>query len=502
MQDLKEMILLLEQNNLPPLRHQKNGADAQMEALYTGIQSGKVHTDEEAMHFVYGPAASGASYQKLKSDLRDRLLEGILQIKCNPGEASDYQQAHYECYREWAAVRFLTGRNANTAALSVATRLFAKVKKFRFTFLCIDIAAYLRAQYSLREINRRKYKEACAAYEYYRNLFEAEAKAEERYTTLMSRYVDNRAAFLNDHKLAIAYAEELQPYMQSYQGYRLQLYGYLVGLIRHTAANDYQQAAAVCKEAIHYFKSLPFDARVPLQIFYHQQLICHIQLRQAQEGEATARHCQQYLKTGTFNWFKFRETYLYLLLHTRQYGKAAQILAATRQQEQFEHLPEPTREVWAIYELYIYLLHAMGHIGSSGPQKTKPAPLIPEIPSTPNDKTGQGAAMLIIKTIIQLQEKRYPELVDQTEALEQYCHRHLRSKNTRRSYYFIKMLLQIPPSGFDPAGVAGKVKPLQKQLNAAPQFVADQTLELEIIPFDHLWSLVLEILDKNKGKVS
>ncbi len=495
--DIKEMILLLERHKVSPLPATRKKNGSKLKSLYDAIHHGKVHSDKDAMQLLYGHTNAGTPYRKLKSDLREKLLESVLWIKNNQSKSSDYQRAYYDCHRQWVTVRFLTGQNANTAALSVATSLFNKAKKFDFTLLCVDIASYLRTQYSLREKNDRKFKEVSEAFEHHKELLDAELKAEERYTKLLSLKVNNQSAFLKDQSLAISYEEELRPLLKKHKSYRLQLYGNLVSLTRYIAANDHQKAIEVCDNAIRFYKSRPYEAAVPLQIFYYQQLISQVQLRQVDAGEETARMCQKYLQPGTFNWFKYREMYVQLLLHTHRPEKAAQAISETISQEQFEFLPDYTREVWLIYQLYVYFL---SNDRNKNGHKLKLAKIINEVSHASKDKAGLNLAILIIRALIQLKERRYREVIDEVEALEQYCYRHLRGKNTRRSYLFLKMLLQIPLSGFDASTLSGKVKHLQQKLEASPLSIADQTLELEIVPYEYLWMEVLKTLDENNGK--
>jgi hypothetical protein len=120
MQDLKEIILLLIQHGIYPLK----GADAKSKllAFWDGIAKGKFSTDEAAAKALYNDIVEGSKCRKLKSDFRDRLLDAVLDIDGNQKNNSDYQKAYYECHKHWTVVRILTGQNANSAALSVATR--------------------------------------------------------------------------------------------------------------------------------------------------------------------------------------------------------------------------------------------------------------------------------------------------------------------------------------------------------------------------------------------
>ena len=504
MQDLKELILLLTQHNVHPLKHLVGSSDSKLLALYEGIVKGKFNTDEDAAAALYQGKAAGSHYRKLKSDLRERLLEHVFQINTDQSNYSDYQKAYYDCHKQWVVVRFLTGQNANTVALTLANRLLRVSEKFDFILLCMDIASYLRIQYGLRESNDKRFREANQQFEHFRKVYDAECLAEELYTTLVVRTVNNRSAQQEVHDMAEEFFSRIKPVMEQYQTYKLHMYGYMIGLMYFTSTNDYRTALQYCDEAIRFFKARPYEARVPLQIFYYQHLICNIQLRQFEEGKHSAQECIRLMQEGTFNWFKYRELYLHLLLHTQQYDEAASVLLETLEHPRFEFLPDNAAEIWRIYESYIYYLATAGKMAVPAKNKFKLAKFINDLLIFNKDKSGMNIAIIIIKWLTLLQGKQYGKILDEVEATEQYCYRHLRGDNTKRSYYFLKMLLQIPMGQFDPEAIKPKVERFRASLEQTPLQLANQTYEIEIIPYEDLWNLAMESLAKEaepaKGK--
>lgn len=497
MQDLKEIILLLIQHSIYPFK----GAEAKSKllALWDGIAKGKFSTDEAAAKALYDESFEGSKYRKLKSDFRERVLDAVLEIDGNQKSYSDYQKAYYECHRQWTVVRILTGQNANAAALSVATRLLRQAEKFDFTLLAMDIASYLRTQYGLRESNDKKFREANEVFEKHRKTYDAENQAEALYTTLIVRYVNNRSAQADVSSLATEYWEQIHPFMEQHSTYKLQMYGYMIGLMRHTAANDHAQALIACNEALQFFKGRAYEPRVPLQIFYYQRLICNIQLRQFEEGQASADYCLKIMQEGTFNWFKYRELYLQLSLHTGEFARAAELLYETLHHARFEFLPENVKEIWRIYEAFVHYLVLTGKApAKANEQKFKLAKFINDTPIFSKDKSGINIAIIVVKMLLMLQERKFAQMLDEVEAVEQYCYRHLRGDNAQRSYYFLKMLLHVPTSGFDPVVSAVKAERYLQKLKETPLQVANQTHEIEVIPYEMLWDIAIESLSAAK----
>ncbi len=503
MQDLREIILLLNKHNIYPLKYMGNAGDckSKMLALYEGIAKDKFTTDEDATQALYATAGDSSSYRKLKSELREKLLDAVLQINTEMDSYTDYQRAYYNCHKQWVIVRYLTGQNANMAALTLSNRLLRQAEKYDFTILCMDIASYLRTQYGLRESNDKRFRDANQLFNYYQKIYQAESLAEELYTTLIVRVVNNRSAQEEVYSTAVEYYERMEPALQMYQSYKLNMYGYMIGLMRYTTVNDHVQALLYCEQALQFFKSRPYVAQVPLQIFNYQHLMSNIHLERFDEAIKSAQHYLPLMQEGTFNWFKFKELYLLLLLRIQQYAEAAEVLASAFEHARFEFLPDNAKELWRIYESYLFYLSRIPKLNFSLKSKAfRLARFINGVPIFSKDKSGMNVAVLVIKFLLLLLEHKYSQMLDEVEAAEQYIYRHLRSAHTQRSYYFLKMLLQIPLGNFDVQTAQSRAERFREKLHAIPLQLANQTYEVEIVPYEDLWNYALDSLQKNAVK--
>ncbi len=494
MQDLKELVYILNQHHLNPLN--PNGQPMERDSLlwqfFVGIGKGHFHTDEEAEAQLYPGDQGGSKYRKLKSVLRDRLLNSIALFTAHGTEFTDYQKAYYECHKQWLVVKILTGQNANTAAMGLATKLMKQSEKYEFTMLAMDIASYLRIQYGLRESNDKKFREVNELFEINRKIYDAECLAEEYYTLLVVKTVNSRTVSEEASALASEYYDKIEPLLREYRSYRLHLYGRMIGLMRYTAVNDYENALPYCDDSIAFFRGKPYESKVPLQIFYYQKLICHIQLRHFEEGRDIAQYCLGIMSEGTFNWFKYMELYLQLSWHTQQFEQGTKVLQDALQHPRFQFLPDNAKEIWRIFESYGYYLGAMGKIGGFPKSKFKLGKFINETPIFAKDKSGMNIAIIVIKWLYLLSERKYSQLLDEVESTEQYGYRYLNGKNTVRSYNFVKMLLQIPMGQFDRAVIEKRTERYRKKLEETPLQIANQTHEIEIIPYEILWEMAME----------
>jgi hypothetical protein len=253
--------------------------------------------------------------------------------------------------------------------------------------------------------------------------------------------------------------------------------------------------------AIAFFKAKPFTANAPLQIFMYEQLICQVQLRQFEDGRATAEACAALMTEGSFNWFKYRELSLQLCFHSGHFEEAADILNKSLEHSRFMYLPENTQEIWRIYEAYIHYLILIKKLPTPAKSgKFKVGKFLNEMPIYTKDKEGVNIAIVVIQYLLLLAEGKAAQIIDRASVIDQYAYRHMSGEHTKRSLHFFKMLVQIPSGQFERELVQKKAAKYLEALLEMPLDMANQTFEVEVIPYEMLWDIILGSLSNKSGK--
>ena len=140
-----------------------------------------------------------------------------------------------------------------------------------------------------------------------------------------------------------------------------------------------------------------------------------------------------------------------------------------------------------------------GHLPASGNEEQsgrhfRLSRFLNEMEVFSKDKQGMNIAILIIEILLGIAQKKYDELIDRVEAMDKYRSRYLREEEVARANHFLRMLLQIPKNSFRREEAIAKACDDQRALEAIPIEMANQTFEIEIIPYEKLWEIALEIL--------
>jgi len=501
MLDLIELVNLLDKTKL-----KGNGVlkfiiepGSKMDLLYQALASKKVQTEEEAQVYFKSNNEDASKLGSLKSKLKDRLLDSFFLLDFKESNYSSRQKAFHECYKKWATIMSLLNKNAKITGIDLAEKLLRHAAHFEFTELALDILRVLRLQYSLVDGDVKKYDAVRERYNHYEEIWAMESKAEKYYSELMIQYTNSKATQLEVSKLAHSYYEELAPFMARCMSFKLHLFGRLVQLLIYNSENDYVNTAALCEDAIAFFDKKDYDSGLPLQVFYYNLIVCYLQLREFDKGQAVINRCAYYFEEGSFNWFKLQELFFLLAMHTGHYEGAYLLYEKVTSYHRFEDKAIQIIEMWRIYQSYLYYLIKIGKIPaevvSDKITKFKINKFLNDIPLFSKDKRGMNISILIIQILYSIAEKNYDQTRERIDGIEKYCSRYLRDNDTYRSNCFIKMILQIPMASFHREAVGRKTERYFKLLNDVPLEAARQAHEVEIIPYEMLWNMTIASLD-------
>ena len=184
----------------------------------------------------------------------------------------------------------------------------------------------------------------------------------------------------------------------------------------------------------------------------------------------------------------------------QKYQYALEVLSIATRHKEFDRLDKSFKEPWLIKEAYLNFLIKMKKVDPS-PFKLrsfKIGKFLNEVPTYSKDKRGYNIAIIIIQLLFFLLDHKYSKFIDRIDALNQYSYRYLRNDDTLRSNCFIKMMLKLPDTNFHPVAVQRHTKKLYKKLSQTKPDIREHSSHIEIIPYETLWEMVLELLEKQK----
>lgn len=500
MEILKEVCFLLEKNKIKQIDVLGNSNSAtRYTEFYELIRQGKFKTDQDAAAYFYNSTPDDANYKKFKADFKNRLYNTIFFIDVKQPNFNDVQRAYYTCWKNWAAVRIMMGRMAHKAATELARDILEYAIKFEFTDLVVEASRHLRHQSATVLGDRQKFNFFRDLYTHWKNIQDAERITEELSDEIRLAYVHSKATKREMLPLAEANFQQIKPYLERYDSYYLHLTGRALDLSRCLVANDYKAAEGVCRDALDYFNSKPFDVKSAKSVFWNQLTIIYMMQGKYDEAEQAAQNSLALQDEGSYNWFRLMELYIQLCFYKREYTSAHTLYRQVVEHKnfQFQHLHK--QEDWKIVEAHLVFLLRIGKLTLPETEckrykSFKLAKFINEVPIFSQDKRGMNVPILIAQIIHLIADGMYETLIDRIEALDKYRSRYLKDEDMFRCNCFMRMLTEIAKAGFYRVDSAQRCARFVEDLQSTPPDVSGQAHDIEIIPYEHLWEYLIELL--------
>lgn len=472
---------------------------SKMSRLFDLAHQKLADTDEKAAEALYGSSEAISKLHSLKNKLKERLLDAVFLLDYNEPNYTDRQKAHFECNKKWATAMMLLSKKVHQAGIELLEQLLRRTRHFEFTELSMNALYYLRLHYGTVAGDPKKYEQYRDLYRQYQAVWMMENEAEEGYTSFISRCVVGQTERDEAAEQAKASFDNIEPFLKQCDSFRLHLSGRLLQLQVYSSRGDHRKVADLCEEAIRFFKAKPYESPLPMQAFYYQLVVSCVQLRDFGRGQAVIRQHHDIYQEGTFNWYKVQELYFLLALHTQHYDDAFDTCERVSQHAGLQKQPAQIREMWKVYEAYAHLLVRARRTDRLPARPFRRGKFLNEIPEFSKDKRGMNIPVLVVQLLFDIADKRHDACIERVEALEKYASRYLKKQDHFRSNCFLKMILQLPAAAFHREAAVRKAERFLTQLKEMPLEIANQPHELEIIPYEDLWNITLDLL-KAPGK--
>ena len=502
LEKLEELVRILSNEGLKKihiLHDQANYTNSKWEKLYHGLRINKYKNRDDAIQDIYGDLSkkSKTNFSKLKKRLEERLMNTLFFINNKKANFTKSQKAYYTCYVQWSMIKILIGRSGRKSAIAISENIIKTAFEYEFTDIILDLSRILRRHYV--NSNDRKYHYFDRLVEEYTLINNAEILAETYYERILNQYSNRKLnkieSILNSIKV---FSKELQEKSKSISSYKFNLYSNLVFTIQHELMGDTHGLLKVCDIAISKFES---DKNKSAAFhFYIKKLNAYIILKDFEAGESTVNRCLDIVNKNGINWFVTLEGYMKLCFHAGNYNSLVEYYIKGSKHKQFKKLHLRQQELWKVYEAYIHFFIAIEKIQIS----TEQAKNLPTFRLTKfdndftvinKDKDGLFISIQVIKILFLLSKRKYGKIFDLKKSLENYIHRHLRKDETLRSLYFYKMLVLMINSQFHKSGTIRRCSRHYNLLLANP--ISNSLLygEIEIIPYEELWEIILTHLN-------
>lgn len=462
--------------------------------LFNTLKSSEVKTDDEISYLLYGEDKPSSNYRMLKSRFRKKLYNHLLFLKLPSEGLGKINEAKYQCSKlitEAYGLRLLSETKLSIKSLEQALTI---AEKYSINSLKLRVLEEIKySYYSLGDLkNYEKYSEALQA-SYRLDTLEREAQPLFEFTMMCSK------CLIADRRELTKYIpdvlEQFRVLWENSSSSKIFNSFHRLNILYLELQGRYAEIA----DAIEKAEKLVITRKVNPYWFDTQfnnyiQIYALLQSQQYKLGLKLAEVYKSNFEQFTPNWFAFMENYLLLALYSKKYIKAADLLQEVAQDDYYANLQPRSLERWELYRRYLKFMIRQEQVILP---KFELTTFKNELPIIIKDKSGFNLAFLILDVLESMEKRQLVDFEQQAERVRKYRVKYLKGENAERPRLFMR-LLQLALLEQDPEDVSLKGLKLLKQLKVTP-FPGDAFSEVEIIPYEHLWELVLTMLQNKQA---
>lgn len=475
--------------------HSLKHKNSKFNEFYEALLIGKFKNDRDAATYLYDCSPTDDKYRQLKSRFRKRLLNTLFFLDVNLPSASGYDRAYFSCNKDWTLVKILLSNNAPHTAATLAKQILTTALKFKFADVIVNCSRILR-KYAADNDNEKDYEVYDQHSKQYQNVLDAEIRSEELYQRVYMNYHKPQAKSADLKERIDTYCEALVGLSEIYDSPIIIYNMYLVWAYRYEMLQDYNNMLEVCGKAEKYIEDNPqYYQNDKLATFQLKKMSAYLHLRDWQNGKINAEKCLQSFPKGSETWFDFMEYFFLLAMHTDNHLNAIAIYNDTTSNNQFKKLPLLTKEKWNIYNHYInYFIESQGAENPILLTQRKKSFRLQRFLNDPilygKDQRIFTVHMLIAQILFFLEKNSHHAVSERIDRLKSYSNRQLKKEEYYRTNQFIRLLQQLSKSDYNINNLSNTEK-YYDRLIEKPFTYRGLLMELEIIPYEKLWNLVL-----------
>ncbi|MBP7307470.1 MAG: hypothetical protein KA807_19145 [Prolixibacteraceae bacterium] len=453
--------------------------------------------DNECMFAIYGKKNISA-FSRLKTRLKDILLQAFILQHNNLEPMDSRTNESIIGYRHAFVARLLTIRRSSLG-IDMTEKAIVKSMKYHSAESVLFQARILVSYFGQAEYNKYKFHKYSAIQEKYFYYYNWEVKAERYYAELQRGQLQSLANPSEDTiERARKYTEELESIIDI-RTFNFLLNKYKVKSAYLEYTKDYKALLELSEKTYKDFSIPEYRSNVNLAVINLRRVYALIQAARYNDVISFGNKDLNKLMNGSLGWYLIAHYTLKAQLYSGNYKNAVELIAQMLENPRFPKVQENFKEIFYTTLGYINLIVDSGLAGDPKDLHKK----LPEfklgkfLNTTPvfsKDKRGINVSILLMHIAFLLQRKDYNAIIDRIDSLNQYAYRYLRKDDSFRSNCMIKMVIQMTKADFNPIRTERYTADLRKQLGHVTLAGSGENIEVEIIPFEVLWDIMVKAL--------
>jgi len=470
--------------------------------LLEEVLSGRNPTEIDMANLINEDVKSG-KFRRYKRNLKNLLLSQFLLYEPNDVDSTSFQKNYYKCNQQLAVLRTLKGLTYNNLSKTIADSLLSKSRKYYFNGMRHEACSFLVKYYAIINPDLKKASAYYNESEYALSLMVNEAKISWRDAQLQSLRMKSKSERETLHEMGLQFIiesdQELGEMKESFSFHRA-YYG--MAYLTYEVIGDFKKALEYAKSGYEYFKQLPFSHVFAESAQLVKMSRCYLHLGQLEDGRDVLKIAELGYRQGSANWYACKYQQIIIHVHLECYNEGYVIYKSLITQRNFKTQSVDIKSFILLVGAYLEFLIRIGKIDvAPSLKKFRLKRFLNQMSVFDSDKERMKIPIIVIELLFSIYNRDYDGMEQKIYSLKDYCSRNLVRKSPNfRSNCFIKMLLEVPLNNFNPIAVKRKTLKYQERLKGVSYDLISPLAEVEIIPYEVLWRIIVEHLQSPRRK--
>ncbi|MBK8698871.1 MAG: hypothetical protein IPN29_04770 [Saprospiraceae bacterium] len=469
--------------------------------LMEGILEHNYQTDLQASNDLFGIKSNTIKYQRIKKKLNDRLYDAVLFITPSLQGSPKFLDELIELNKVGSTLNVLNYFMRRDLSLPLIEQHFNKAYKYFMHNEVLLMANTMRLYFGITEPNNAKYK-------YYNKIYEEaiyhlhwELKANYYYEMINTRFGRNKKvdkdAIISD---VIGFLEELSPHEGKVRSQKFHRDFYNLKMVFHHVQNQYHEVVEVCNDLLDYLDTLEFTSLAVRRYAIRQKAEHLILLNLYDEALVEMNKIIKLESEGTTSWLNSIKIIILIEINQNKYKEAHDTYQKLVAHKSYRNTKSTFKRSLELINVYFYLFKLMEVIPNDlKDNKSEVKRYLADYPEFGKDKGAMNIPVIIAQLLEAIILKRESDVLDRMEALKKYSSRYITKNKGVRSNCFINMLLEIVRNNYHVVAIERHARKYFTKLVANPKISTEEAAEVEFIPYEHLWDIILNFLKKRRS---
>ncbi len=493
MEELQRLINIIERYNTKAVLIDFNDGKNYESRYYNLVKQNEVSSDLDAAKVLYDSDGKvlPTSYRMLKSRLKKKLYTHLHLVSLNDISANPSRILEHELQSLLYEGKLLFILSELELSNKVLEKAIRQAKEYEFNDIILQgleakrrIDIYKQDKVSFDKLNKE--------IKHYKNLVFLEKDAEDLFSEIkfnLNFQVSRKEASLLQLPDKIAEIKRLWLKSKSYK-----IFEHYILLQNHylELTGNYKELLKFCLEVekMHLNKEVNYR-RFDIQLNVFVKLYAYLRTGRLEEGIKLAEANLYLISPSDVNWFAYLENYFLLAMHSQNFTLAEKLITDVYESPYYYVQSALSKERWALMRAFLSIV-TQGRLTKDDKEALDNATMVSK------DKQGFNVFLLVLEFIELLNNEVEEEAELLIERYRKYIDKYLRGDMPERARLFLRFMILILKENYSYLQVVSKSTSMHEKLKATTP-PGEAYAEVEIVPYEHLWELILSILKEKSG---